>query len=192
MPPADLARIETSERGRDFVAHTTLAKYPGPHVLSATPPDLARIEKSSFGREAVTSALLMKNPVLKHASKDDLAHLKSLNTPRAREALSIMNAGGNAHSFQHAVNFYFAQRKAPSKSEDIVQYIYRTWQMHFGNTQRPQLASIKGRVTTLLRGQQDARGRAGAAAESTFYKVASRSGYDSFWVPQSWSGPTQQ
>ena len=89
-----------------------------------------------------------------------------------------MNAGGNAHSFQHAVNFYFAQRKAPLKSEDIARYIYGTWQMHFGNRQRIQLASIKAKVTTLLRGAN--------------YKEASRSGLDSFWVPQSWSGPTQQ
>ena len=85
---------------------------------------------------------------------EDLARLKSLNTPRAWEALSIKDAGGHVQSFEHLVQFYFTnlsnQGGSQSKKTDIVQWISNNWQTYFGSLKRLSQHQIHKRLSEVL------------------------------------------
>ena len=77
-------------------------------------------------------------------SPGDLAHLhwQSLNMPRAREALSIKDAGGHALSFEQVVYAYFVIHRRPSTKHGIAQRISNEWQVSFGSVTSGRRTSI--------------------------------------------------
>ena len=99
-----------------------------------------------IGSNAITDAMLSKYKSVQEISPEDLARLKSLNTPRARTALSIKDAGGHMLSFDHVVQTYFMIH-GPSTRHDIAQWINNNWETYFGSWER---LSIHTRLTTAL------------------------------------------
>lgn len=145
-PPDVRKQLATSEHGRNAISEALLAKYEGKPLEDMPPTDLTRIEKSSLGRNAITDAMLSKYKSVQEISPEDLARLKSLNTPRARTALSIKDAGGHMLSFDHVVQTYFMIH-GPSTRHDIAQWINNNWETYFGSWER---LSIHNRLTTAL------------------------------------------
>ena len=145
-PPDVQKQLAKSFRGRNAISEALLAKYEGKPLEDVPPTDLARIEKSLLGRNAITDSMLSKYKSVQEISPEDLARLKSLNTPRARDALSIKDAGGHMLSFDHVVQTYFMIH-GPSTRDDIVQWISNNWQTYFGSWER---LSIHSRLTTAL------------------------------------------
>ena len=88
-----------------------------------------------IGSNAITDAMLSKYKSVQEISPEDLARLKSLNTPRARTALSIKDAGGHMLSFDHVVQTYFMIH-GPSTRHDIAQWINNNWETRFGSWER--------------------------------------------------------
>ena len=145
-PPDVQNQLATSERGCTAISEALLAKYEGKPLEDVPPTDLARIEKSLLGRNAITDSMLSKYKSVQEISPEDLARLKSLNTPRARDALSIKDAGGHMLSFDHVVQTYFMIH-GPSTRDDIVQWISNNWQTYFGSWER---LSIHNQLTIAL------------------------------------------
>ena len=85
-------------------------------------------------------------------SPGDLAHLhwQSLNMPRAREALSIKDAGGHALSFEQVVYAYFVIHCRPSTKHGITQRISNEWQTYFDSLERLFQHELHKQLTALL------------------------------------------
>ena len=145
-PPDVQNQLATSERGCTAISEALLAKYEGRPLEDVSPTDLARIKQTVIGSNAITDAMLSKYKSAQEISPEDLARLKSLNTPRARNALSIKDAGGHMLSFDHVVQTYFMIH-GPSTRHDIAQWINNNWETYFGSWER---LSIHNRLTTAL------------------------------------------
>ena len=154
MPPTDLARIEKTELGRTAVSEALIKQHPD--VLSAPPEVQKQLATSARGRDAITDALLAKytSTSVQYISPEDLARLKSLNTPRAQEALSIKDADGHLQSFEHMVQFYFTnlnnQGGSQSKIHDIEQWIRNEWHTYFGSLKPLSEHQIHKRLSKVL------------------------------------------
>ena len=134
-PPDVQKQLAKSFRGRNAISEALLAKYEGKPLEDVSPTDLARIEQTVIGRTAITDVMLSKYKSVQEISPEDLARLKSLNTPRARDALSIKDAGGHLLSFDHMVQTYFMIH-GPSTRDDIAQWISNNWKTYFGSWKR--------------------------------------------------------
>ena len=171
-PPDVRKQLATSSRGRAALKAKNPSKK---REVDALREELAQLERenkrlktqSSAGfrekraeseraRAAITDALLSKytSTSVQSILPEDLARLKSLNTPRAWEALSIKDAGGHVQSFEHLVQFYFTnlsnQGGSQSKKTDIVQWISNNWQTYFGSLKRLSQHQIHKRLSEVL------------------------------------------
>ena len=171
-PPDVRKQLATSSRGRAALKAKNPSKK---REVDGLREELAQLERenkrlktqSSAGfreksaeseraRAAITDALLSKytSTSVQSILPEDLARLKSLNTPRAWEALSIKDAGGHVQSFEHLVQFYFTnlsnQGGSQSKKTDIVQWISNNWQTYFGSLKRLSQHQIHKRLSEVL------------------------------------------
>ena len=131
--------------------------------------------ESERARAAMTDALLSKytSTSVQSILPEDLARLKSLNTPRGWEVLSIKDAGGQVQSFEHLVQFYFTnlsnQGGSQSKKTDIVQWISNNWQTYFGSLKRLSQHQINARLSEVLKSGPYQKARQGAPSNTVYW-----------------------